>query len=646
MMLAKRSFIAKKFEKSEFPAGIYTNVLDQPHFAVQESYTRLVYPFTFQRRQTEALVEHLLEQTFLGHCIWEALDAEALQAGEASRDGNKSKGEYYRTETHEAALNSIFGRGSPGGSEVTDRRYVRMQPSVANSMFPRHMAMWNNDRFFPFQFTQPLPVEIFLSPFGVGALNFTVELDCRPLLDRPSSMQIFMSEQYVVMFNYRLSQLHGWAAPALRIAHPSDDQEKWNNIPDHLKANIPEAPDQDAPFLQRLNAPGGVYQLPELIEFLLKPVLKDREISVEDNLEFAAKHKPLSVYSVVRFGPEVDFTNDDSGTLGRMLSALAQIEEHSHAGSVPGKVPIPNELLNKNHWAAVSALGAAHLLSDQSDDLPFNVERARRARDRYFLAYMAAFLQKHTIRNAGDRVGRAMAAAAERKPGKECHEDPNLAACAEFNVVAKDMIEFNAVAYLPEISHREAINRYYRLAQDGMQLSQTWLRTNESIATLDKVCRNANEEAVLQNQTALLNSQRDLLGESVSLQAKVEWVEVLIVGLYIAELVHALGENFEFVHPYRGVLALTFSVAAMVLTYRLLEPEEHVELPRLKWALVTTGLGLVLFLILGWRFFLEESHFVWTTQKLLIASGGIVYIVVVLLLFRKSKAHRPHNRKI
>src|SRR5262249_37402613 len=237
---------------------------------------------------------------------------------------------------------------------MRDRRYMRIKPAVAERMFPRRMAFLHEGRRFPFQFSLPVPVELFLSPFGVGALTFSLELDCRPQLDDSLDRYWMDTPEGIVRFNYRVSQLQEWAAPKIRISHPSDDPVRWARIREDQKARIAPAAGDLGLTVQKMNVAGAEYSLPELIEFLLKETLDHHTPDGGEQAGlFKVTHNPLSVYSVVRFGAEVDFCDDGMArALGRMLSALAQLEESSHAGSLPGKVQIPNELMNTKHWAA------------------------------------------------------------------------------------------------------------------------------------------------------------------------------------------------------------------------------------------------------------------------------------------------------
>ena len=71
-------------------------------------------------------------------------------------------------------------------------------------------------------------------------------------------------------------------------------------------------------------------------------------------------------YSVARFGPEVNFADKSiRDLLAPDLAKLAQVEEPVHSGTSPELLSVPNEVLNRRHWAAVGLLGAAHLVADQ-----------------------------------------------------------------------------------------------------------------------------------------------------------------------------------------------------------------------------------------------------------------------------------------
>src|SRR5262249_12256221 len=142
------------------------------------------------------------------------------------------------------------------------------------------------------QMGEGVGIELFLSSLGVGVLSIKLSavspdpgsgLDCTRALD----------------FNYRLAQHRRQDTPRVRKRHAKDDTEKYDRMSPEQRKGIPEPPGDDAPLEQRLGAPGGEFDLYELAARLLKP-LDPHGLSPAQVAEFL-------VYTVARFGPEVDF---------------------------------------------------------------------------------------------------------------------------------------------------------------------------------------------------------------------------------------------------------------------------------------------------------------------------------------------------
>ncbi len=557
---------AEQFRNGLISPGIKQRALDLP---ILDIHTRLLYPFSFSRSSVAAATEKLQTLNFKGRPIWEAFDSASV------------RNEFYTTESHNAVLRETFG--PPGNS-----RYLSIRPGTGNSMFSRWLTLTakGNHCGLKVEFVQPKPgVELFLSEFGVGVLSLTFRLDVQQF----SNATIEDS----LIFNYRMSQLRPWMETPLQIPHPQADAEKWVSIPPDQRKNIPAAPDRATDIEERLNAPGGEYPASELVGFLLSPLQEDHE--------YRSDCGQFGVYTVVRLGCDIDFADQDNQLLlSPSLSSLAQVEEHIHAGCIPGEPGVVNAVLNRNHWAGIGCLGAVHLVSDQPGDIAFNEERLQRSRDRYFMPFLFAYLQRLAIQRASDIVGTTIQVTPERQ----------LDSCAaELRGVMRDMIQFNALGYLAEVSRREVINRYYRLVQEGLQVDRTWRLTSEAIANLDAVCRTAHQEEQLRRTVETLDQQKDVLEESKELHAKVEWVEVFIVAVYFAELIHIVGYALPFQHSFVGWSALICSFGALTTALVILRPWRSLRLKGL-WTLLIIGfVTIVTFLALGYtRYRSSESE--------------------------------------
>ncbi len=537
--------------------------------------TRLIYPFYFARQNVSATAAALVGVRFAGRPVWELQDAASVA------------NDFFTNETHDAALVNLFGPAGQG-------RYLRMPDQTANAMFGRRLelARAGSTQPLPFRLAPGCYAEVFLTPYGVGALCLTVMLDDQLLADAAAGLGP-ANTNHALMFNYLISQLQKGMEASIRVPHPRDDEAKWESIPPAERDKIPAPPAAAAALTERLNAPGGQYRLSELIDFFLEPLRQDDE--------FHAYSSQWNVYAVVRFGADVSFLSPDSrDQFIRVLAGLAQVEEHTHAGAVPGQPGTEHELLNKRHWAAVGCQGAAHLVADQAGDVAFNEERLQRSRDRYFVTFLTAYLQRLAIQRASDLIGDVMQSTA---PGE-------FESCSgDFRRLLRDTIEFNALAYLPEISRRELLNRYYRLAQAGMQVSQAWERVNQNVATLDAACRTSQNEALARSQAEDTKISRGALEESLRLQGKVEWVEVFVIAVYAAEMFHIMGEVLHFHRDLVAGFTLGGSLLAMLVAYLFLRPDKHAPVRGLA-AVVVGGLLLMgAYLGLGaYRFPREAGH--------------------------------------
>jgi hypothetical protein len=400
--------------------------------------------------------------------------------------------------------------------------------------------------------------EILLSPYGAGVLSITLE---------PSLPAVDGFDQ-VKEFNYRGSQLprgsqlHGGNVALFSIPHPSEDKGRAEK----LSGEVRSAPAPDAGISERLGAAGGVFTLGELRDFLIGPLRK-----------LASWREPqanqFSVYTVVRFGKETEFEADEvRHELGPFLAGLAQIEEARHAGAPRGRIRVANNVLNAKHWAAVSTLGAAHLIADQG--VPFDAQRLQIVRDRYFMPFLLAYLQRLTalrvIHDAQD--------AAERS-------DTTL------GDLRADMLRFMVSSYFPDVSNRDALNSFYDLARQGLRVPESLEIAKGAIADLHA----ANEERRGRELNERLGQNMDIVAD---VQTKVEWLEIFFVSFYAAELSHIFAELWGFDHGYAAVTVPLCATVALLIAARFLRPWHRKQLS--KRALILVSLFALLWFVAGW----------------------------------------------
>jgi hypothetical protein len=541
---------------------------DQLPLSVTEVQTRLLFPFSLSHRSVMRARELLRQLTFKQHSVWK------------NRLPDDINRDVYRAELLHQLFAQIFGSN-------TEPTYSELTTEAANSMFSRAMELVSNAGkvLGQFRVQQPRPAaEIFLSPLGVGVLSVTIRLEIGDVSG--------LALGQVLDFNYHISQMSRWAGAELRVPHPQDDPAQWNQLSSGTKEKVPPAPETNSPVTERINSIGGRYSISELANFLLSPLAEDPEFNLD--VEQAA------VYTVVRLQAPIDFESAEiRKTLAPFLVALSQLQDSNHSMAVTDHLGIGNLLLNRNNWAGACTLGTAHIISDQVDTPDFNVERLLRCRDRYFLAYLWSLIQRLAALRSGSMLASIVSS-----------QDANydLSSCGPvYRSVLNELVKFNALNGIPDFSHRDSLNQYYRLTQNCLRVPEIWNSIGKSVASLDSACRIAQQETLLQQSLVTFEKQLETLDESRMLQAKVEWVEVFLIAVYFAELIHIVGGSLPFRHEYVGWFALLASLGAITVAFRILRPWESSKISGVRNVVLAALATIGVFLGLGYGIF-RESH--------------------------------------
>jgi hypothetical protein len=372
-------------------------------------------------------------------------------------------------------------------------------------------------------------IELFLSPMGVGILSIALAL---------GSSRITLRE--AADFNYHLSQFRRHPA-FLDKRHPQEDPARWNAIPPAQQASIPPAPDESRPLEDQLRMSGGKFTLEQLVGKLLAPLQK---LGCDPDKPL---QKELSVFTVARFSSECDFGEDATRhALASFLSGLAQVEEPQHAGAPEGKLTVSNTVLNRKHWAAIGQLGAAHLVADQLTDdgrpIDFNEQRATIIRDKYFIPYLVAFFQRLVSNRLVDEVGRIV-------------NEPRDAERA-LDTLRSKMLEFAVSGHFVQVSVREAVHRFYLLAQTGLDVPSGWTEVRRAISDLTAHYSARRQEQLAASQREIEKRQAEIahnVGVNVekvaNVQLMLEWIEIFLVSVYAAHL-------FEMLFPGSHVMVM------------------------------------------------------------------------------------------
>jgi hypothetical protein len=141
------------------------------------------------------------------------------------------------------------------------------------------------------------------------------------------------------------------------------------------------------------------------------------------------------------------------------LAALARVEEQTNIDGAGGMAVAE---LEANHRMAVSPAGVAHWLEEAGDVRPADaVSRITRARDRFFIPYLAAYFQSLALHRAVTEAG-AIASA----PGEQQME--------RLGGLRARLAQFGSGSQFQQISSDEAVQQAYTLCQEGFKIASTW----------------------------------------------------------------------------------------------------------------------------------------------------------------------------
>ncbi len=490
------------------PEAIPESHPTQSLFPLKDFQTRFLYPFFFDRQEVTTATAALEGATLAGKAgVWECADPKAV----------------YTEEVLDHVVEFLFPAVHSAGCG-----YLKVSDAVSQAWFQGATVLLGDGRSLPVGLVPGLRIELFLSPYGVGIV--TIALTPTHLRSTP------IDPSDAVEFNYRLAQLQPWSAAKIRLPHPGDSPESLARLTEADRQKILPSPPHDAPLANRLGKRGGTFTLAELVEQLLGPL---------KGLGMESVQPIFSVYTVARCGPEADMgLSEVRDAIAPFLSALSQIEEPDHAGAVPGPLELPNAVLNRRHWAAVGQLGAAHVVADQPDDHPFNEQRVPRVRDKYFIQYLMAVLQRLVVHRAIDRAEAILA-----KTGVERDSD--------LEALRGDLLRFAVEGHFTQVSTRHALHRFYLVAREGLDVADAWSEVRQAIADIDARVTQQRQEKVADgvagNMKAMAEVADDLdrvthkmdenLGIVAGVQRMVHYIEMAIVSVYFAHLWHMFADN-------------------------------------------------------------------------------------------------------
>jgi hypothetical protein len=503
--------------------------------ALKDFQTRFLFPFFYERHAAARAAVALEAMTArpsqdkVPLPLWERV---TRLAGPDRGDGEFH---LYTDELFDHVVQYLFGNPEAGGC-----CYLRANKALTDTWFKGMVAeKKRGEKTEPLApLTDGASIEVFLSPQGVGVLSVTLV---------PKKKNLPPEE--AADFNYHLAQFRRHDLGCLRRPNPKDNPAIWQRMSDADRAGTRDSPPDKAPLLQRLGVLGGWFDLNELVHVLLEP-LKEQlgRHDVQDE---------LMVYTVARFGPGADFAEEQvRDRLAPLLSGLAQVEEARHSGSRPGEVTTANLLLNRRHWAAAGLLGSAHLIADQppekgedgqDKEVGFNAQKMNVIRDKYFIPFLVALLRRLGLNRAIEEASNRL------QKGGEAEEEKLLES------LRADQLKFALRGRFAQISCRQALHRYYQVAQKGLDVHDAWESASQALADLDakrhavtqqQIGRDTNESLRQAQETAkdmstLVTGMNKSLATVAHVQVKVEEIEVAIISVYAAHLWHMFADGNE-----------------------------------------------------------------------------------------------------
>lgn len=501
--------------------------------------TRLLYPFYFEVNQLANVKNRLQNtQTPKNKPIWENIDGASVH-------------EFYRQEMLETAERFVFGSS-----------YWHVNVETLNSWFGKGIEInFGKDEPFEVTCSGQEGIELFLSDYGVGVLS--VKLATK----NPKSPEQMKQVNYRVSQGGRLKTIPTWA------------------LPYQANPNAPPPPAPDAPLTERLGKRGGQFTLPKLVEYLL---------SAFENAELKPLHPKFKVFTVVRLSQQsddrVNFLNAEVADHWRpLLYGLAHIEEIAHVGTLATQ----NQLLNPNHWAAVTSLASAHLLIDQYHPAKdFDAQRVPTVLYKYFIHYLMALLQDSILQGFLNKAAQT-----------NWEEQANLK--EHLGTIHSQHLRFSASGYFIETSVREANNQFYRLAQQGLRVPETFLLTQQVFQDIEVSSHLRQQQQFEEKVENVITQLNQNVNTVTAIQRKVEWLEVFFASYYACALAYYIAPKLHFCSTYQAFSVVAWPIVAGVLVFIGVKPyksthESAEKLDLSQWIVITLAIILpFVWLIVG-----------------------------------------------
>jgi hypothetical protein len=158
---------------------------------------------------------------------------------------------------------------------------------------------------------------------------------------------------------------------------------------------------------------------------------------------------------------------------------------------------------------------------------------------KYFIPYLVALLQGHTVHQIVAEAGNIVLS-----PHKDTAQG-----LAELRT---HLLEFAVSGHFTHVSTRQALHRYYRMCQEGLDVRRALDNARQAIADIEARDMNERQVRMAQNTAASVAATKEVqesmhkhLATVADVQRKVEWIEIFLVSVYFAHLWHMIAPEIH-----------------------------------------------------------------------------------------------------
>ena len=185
-------------------------------------------------------------------------------------------------------------------------------------------------------------------------------------------------------------------------------------------------------------------------------------------------------------------------------------------------------------------------------------------------------LQRHTLHRMADEAATLVLA-------------PPQDLAAGLAALRASLLAFAAGGHFTQVSTREALHRYYRICQEGLDVPRALAEARQALADLDAQYTTARQvrvaEDMAQNVAATKDMQERMQGLQQNMtdhlhtvahvQVMVEWIEIFLVSVYAVHLWEMVASHVDALHPWVSWGVLGWAAIGGGVTALVLKPWRH-----------------------------------------------------------------------